>query len=39
MLGSFVVVVSAKQKSIANRFEPRKRELESLRAKLADPQR
>jgi len=39
MLGSFVVVVSGKQKSITNRFEPRKRELESLRAKLADPQR
>jgi hypothetical protein len=39
MLGSFVVVVSGKQKSITNRFEPRKRELESLRTKLADPQR
>ena len=39
MLGSFVVVVSGKQKSITNRFEPRRRELESLRAKLADPQR
>jgi hypothetical protein len=38
MLGSFVVVVSGKQKSITNRFEPRRRELESLRAKLADPQ-
>jgi hypothetical protein len=39
VLGSFVVVVSGKQKSITNRFEPRRRELESLRAKLADPQR
>lgn len=39
MLGSFVVVVSGKQKSITNRFEPRRRELESLRTKLADPQR
>jgi hypothetical protein len=38
MLGSFVVVVSGKQKSITNRFEPRRRELESLRTKLADPQ-
>ncbi|PYI93313.1 MAG: hypothetical protein DME97_06150 [Verrucomicrobia bacterium] len=35
MLGSFVVVVSGKQKSITNRFEPRRRELEALRAKLA----
>jgi hypothetical protein len=39
MLGSFVVVVSGKQKSITNRFEPRRRELESFRTKLADPQR
>jgi len=39
MLGSFVVVASGKQKSITNRFEPRRRELESLRTKLADPQR
>ena len=39
MLGSFVVVVSGKQKSITSRFEPRRRELESLRTKLADPQR
>jgi hypothetical protein len=39
VLGSFVVVVSGKQQSITNRFQPRQRELESLRAKLADPQR
>ena len=39
MLGTFVVVVSGKQKSITNRFEPRRRELESLRTKLADPRR
>lgn len=38
VLGSFVVVVSGKQQSITNRFQPRRRELESLRAKLADPQ-
>jgi len=34
MLGSFVVVVSGKQRSITNRFEPRRRELEALRLKL-----
>jgi hypothetical protein len=34
-----VVVVSGKQKSITNRFQPRQRELETLRAKLTDPQR
>jgi hypothetical protein len=39
VLGSFVVVVSGKQQSITNRFQPRRRELESLRTKLADPQR
>ena len=38
VLGSFVVVVSGKQQSITNRFQPRRRELESLRTKLADPQ-
>jgi hypothetical protein len=38
VLGSFVVVVSGKQQSITNRFQPRRRELESLRSKLADPQ-
>jgi hypothetical protein len=39
VLGSFVVVVSGKQRSITERFQPRRQELESLRAKLADPQR
>lgn len=39
VLGSLVVVVSGKQQSITKRFQPRQRELESLRAKLADPQR
>ena len=39
VLGSLVVVVSGKQESITNRFQPRQRELESLGAKLADPQR
>ena len=39
VLGSFVVVVSGKHKSITDRFEPRQRELESLRAKLDDSQR
>ena len=39
LIGSLAVVVVRKQRSITTRFEPRKRELESLRAKLADPQR
>ena len=39
IIGSLVIVVVRKQRSIANKFEPRRRELESLRAKLADPQR
>ena len=39
VLGAFVVVVGCKQRSITNRFQPRQRELETLRAKLADPQR
>ena len=39
LIGSLAVVVVQKQRSITTRFEPRKRELESLRAKLADPQR
>jgi hypothetical protein len=39
IIGSLVVVVVGKQRSIANKFEPRRRELESLRAKLADPRR
>jgi len=39
LIGSLGAVVVRKQRSITNRFEPRKRELESLRAKLADPQR
>ncbi len=38
-LGAFVAVVISKQRSITRKFEPRRRELESLRAKLADPQR
>ncbi len=37
IIGTLVMVVAAKQCAITNRFEPRKRELESLRAKLADP--
>ena len=39
LIGSLRAVIVRKQRSITNRFEPRKRELESLRAKLADPQR
>jgi hypothetical protein len=39
LVGSLVTVVSGKQNAITNKFEPRRRELESLRAKLADPQR
>jgi hypothetical protein len=39
LIGSLAAAVLRKQRSITNRFEPRKRELESLRAKLADPQR
>jgi len=39
LVGSLGVVIVRKQRSITNRFEPRKRELESLRAKLADPHR
>ena len=39
LIGSLGFVVVQKQRSITNRFEPRKRELELLRAKLADPQR
>ena len=39
ILGSFVVVVSGKHRSVTERFQPRRQELESLRAKLADPQR
>lgn len=39
IIGSLVAVILGKQRSITNRFQPRKRELESLRAKLADPQR
>jgi len=37
MIGSLVAVVLGKQQSIRNRFEPRRRELEALRAKLTDP--
>ena len=39
LIGSLAAVVVRKQRSITNRFEPRKRELQSLRTKLADPQR
>jgi hypothetical protein len=39
LIGSLAAVVVQKQRLITNRFEPRKRELESLRAKLAEPQR
>ncbi len=39
MLIAFIAVVIGKQRSITNKFAPRRRELESLRAKLADPQR
>ncbi len=38
-LGALVVVVSGKQRTITNRYEPRRRELESLRSKLAEPAR
>jgi hypothetical protein len=38
-LGGFVIDVACRQRSITNRFQPRRRELESLRAKLADPQK
>ena len=37
-LVAFVAVLIGKQRSITRKFEPRRRELESLRAKLADPQ-
>jgi hypothetical protein len=38
-ISSLVVVLWRKQRSITNKFLPRQRELESLRAKLADPER
>ena len=38
MIASLLAVVYWKQRAITNRFEPRQRELESLRAKLTDPQ-
>lgn len=38
MISSLLAVVYWKQRSITNRFEPRQRELESLRAQLTDPQ-
>jgi hypothetical protein len=38
MIGSLLAVVVGKHQSLKNRFEPRRRELESLRTKLADPQ-
>ena len=38
LIVSLAAVVLRKERSITNRFEPRKRELESLRAKIADPQ-
>jgi hypothetical protein len=37
-LCAFVVVVTGKQRSITNEFQPRRRELESLRTKLVEPQ-
>ena len=39
VVGAFVAVAIGKQRSITHKFEPRRRELEALRAKLADPQR
>lgn len=37
IVGALVAVIVSKQRSITNRFQPRKDELETLRAKLADP--
>lgn len=37
-LVAFVTVVTGKQQSITKQFQPRRRELESLRPELADPQ-
>ncbi len=39
IIGALVIVVSGKQRAITNRYQPRQRELEALRAKLADPER
>ena len=36
LVGSLVVVIVRKQRAITNRFELRRRELESPRAKLVD---
>lgn len=38
MIAGLAVVVACQQRAITRRYEPRRRELESLRAKLADPQ-
>lgn len=38
VVAAFVAAVACKQRSITNQFEPRRRELESLRAKLIEPQ-
>lgn len=38
LVGLFAVVVTCQRRAISRRYEPRRRELESLRAKLADPQ-
>jgi hypothetical protein len=38
IVGSLVIVVSGRQRAITVRYEPRRRELESLRSKLVDPQ-
>jgi hypothetical protein len=39
MVGLLAVVVACQQRAISRRYEPSRRELESLRTKLADPQR
>jgi hypothetical protein len=39
LIAGFVIEVSGRQKAIRERYEPQRRELESLRRKLADPQR
>lgn len=39
IVGSLVAVVAGKQRASACRYEPRQRELESLRTQLIDPQR
>jgi hypothetical protein len=39
MLGALVTVIAGKNRAISEEYEPHQRELESLRSKLADPQR